>query len=364
MKRKIIIYGEFIEESTTGIAYVNSNLFQVFQNLKFKVTKLKEPRSLDYQKNKSKIKKRLNIKSFIYLFFDLLNLDNHDISFITLSMGNIGLLKTLLIHYLLQKKSKRVYLYIHRGDLDKRYLKSIFRKFIISNLFKNSFKIIFLSKIFILKLEKELLKDKYLVIPNSLNEEDCKISTSLFNNKIKNVLNKQKYLKIIYASNLQKQKGIHKIIKSVNLLNKNLKEYKIKLDIYGLQFEEIKGENNLVQYKGLLKTKKRLSTMSKYDFLITASNSEGLPITLIECLAIGLPFITTKVGAIDDLLISNYPYICSYETKSITNTLKKARNDNLNENNKIKDLIIANNKLFKTKFSSKKFFFNVKKSIF
>ena len=143
-----------------------------------------------------------------------------------------------------------------------------------------------------MKLEKKLLKDKYLIIPNSLNEEDCKISNSLLNNKINNFLNKEKYLKIIYGTNLQKQKGIHKIIKSVNFLNKNLKEYKIKLDIYGLKFEEINGENNLVQYKGVLKTKKRLSTMSKYDFLITASNSEGLPITLIECLAIGLPLYT------------------------------------------------------------------------
>ena len=31
---------------------------------------------------------------------------------------------------------------------------------------------------------------------------------------------------------------------------------------------------------------------------ISASITEGLPITLIECTAIGLPFITTKVGAV------------------------------------------------------------------
>ena len=50
--------------------------------------------------------------------------------------------------------------------------------------------------------------------------------------------------------------------------------------------------------------------MSSYDCLILPSFNEGLPLVLIECLSIGIPFITTKVGAIEDLLIKNYPYVC------------------------------------------------------
>ena len=71
---------------------------------------------------------------------------------------------------------------------------------------------------------------------------------------------------------------------------------------------------------------------------------------LLECLAIGLPFITTNVGAISDLLAPNYPYICSSDCKSIYKILKKVINDLEFNSHEIRNSIVLNNEIFIKKF--------------
>ena len=103
--------------------------------------------------------------------------------------------------------------------------------------------------------------------------------------------------------------------------------------------------------------------MSKYDFLITASKSEGMPLILIECLSIGLPFITTEVGAIKDILIKDYPYICTCTKKSIIKTIINLINDFDNQNEKVKKIISQGNKLYIDNFQYKNYYANIKKNV-
>ena len=99
------------------------------------------------------------------------------------------------------------------------------------------------------------------------------------------------------------------------------------------------------------------------DFLISASKTEGLPITIIECMAIGLPFITTNVGAINDLLIKNYPYITQSESFSIVKVICAALDDHTKNKTKLKSLIKANKDLFNRKFQYSKFHKNIKNNL-
>ena len=94
---------------------------------------------------------------------------------------------------------------------------------------------------------------------------------------------------------------------------------------------------------------------------ISASISEGLPITLIECMAIGLPFITTKVGAVEDLLIDNYPYISNSDSESILLTINKALRDLIENRIFINNLISSNNNLFQKKYKYENYFNCIKK---
>lgn len=349
--KKALIYGEFLETSSTGIAYVNSVLEESIIELKYQVTKIYEPRSKDYAFYEKRVIKKPHIFSFIKVIFKLFFLKAHNISFLTLSMGNLGLLKTLIIQFFLSIKTKRLYLYIHRGDLNKHYKKSTYKKIIINLILRNSFKIIFLSKKIKDDFSIKAFDKKIIIIPNSLSKEDSLVSKKIFERK-KNKIDykRKKQINLIFCGNIQKEKGIYNIIHSILHINKTQNQVKLNLDIYGIKFEEIPKNNKFINYKGRLSKENRLKIMSKYDFLITASLTEGLPMTIIECLALGIPFITTKVGAISDLLVKNYPYICTHDTKSIIKNLNKIIFDFYNKKEYLSKLIIKSNAIYNKKF--------------
>ena len=130
-----------------------------------------------------------------------------------------------------------------------------------------------------------------------------------------------------------------------------------------MKLEKINLEFDYVNYKGKLDTNTRLEHMSKYDCLLFASQNEGLPMILIESLSIGLPFITTKVGAIEDLLIKNYPYICKPTIKSIKNNINQFCFDITKNKNLLKKIAIENHKLFSDNFKYSIFEKNISENI-
>ena len=71
MKNKIIIYGEFIDECSTGIAYVNSNLENALNILGNQVYKIHDPRAKDYNPQIGTVKKNINFKYYLKLIFKL-----------------------------------------------------------------------------------------------------------------------------------------------------------------------------------------------------------------------------------------------------------------------------------------------------
>ena len=357
-----IVYGEFINKSSTGIAYMNSNLENCLKELGYKVEKIIDPRTKDYYEAKEIISKKANLNLFLKLIYKLVVIKKSDIAFITLSMNTLGLIKTFVINNLLKIKSNKNYLYIHRGDLNIHYKESLFKKVLIDLIIKQSNKVIFLSKILIDQNIIKNLNRKIIIIPNTLNNEDSLLSKSIYKNKLKIDNRKKHELKVIYCGNIQKEKGVEKIINCIKNINKENKTI-IKFDLYGMQFEKFNYDSKYISYRGRLNSKNRLKIMSKYDLFIMSSYSEGLPMVLIECLSIGLPFITTNVGAIPDLLIKNYPYVCSQNQKSIEANLKNFIYDFKNRKQYIKSIICKNNHLFNSKYKYKNFFDNIKKIV-
>ena len=171
--KSAIIFGEFLDKSTTGIAYMNTLLESSLKILGYKIDKLIDPRSYDYNQAKLINKKNFNSNKYIDLFKDLFLVKKSEISFITLSDGDLGLVKTFLIALILKNKSKYIYTFIHRGDLKKKFKQSRFKKFFIKLIFKLSNNIIFLTNSF--KNEMNFLVDqkiKYKVLSNSLRIEE------------------------------------------------------------------------------------------------------------------------------------------------------------------------------------------------
>ena len=113
-------------------------------------------------------------------------------------------------------------------------------------------------------------------------------------------------IKIIHIGRFEEQKNHKKIIEAARIL-KTRCPY-VKFDLYGegpLK-EEIK---NIIKQEKLEDTVRIAGLTSspnieltKSDIFILPSNWEGMPITLIEAMATGLPIIVTPVGGIPDMV--------------------------------------------------------------
>ena len=358
--KSAIIFGEFLDKSTTGIAYMNTLLESSLKILGYKIDKLIDPRSYDYNQAKLINKKNFNSNKYIDLFKDLFLVKKSEISFITLSDGDLGLVKTFLIALILKNKSKYIYTFIHRGDLKKKFKQSRFKKIFIKLIFKLSNNIIFLTNSF--KNEMNFLVDqkiKYKVLSNSLSKKDTYKSNIYF--KKGGGYHFGKRFNCIFSSNVQKEKGIFESIEAIKIINLD-DSFKVSLDIYGMLFDEIDPYIIYnINYKGKLSYNNRLEVMSKYDFLVLPSETEGFPMIILECMALGIPFITTRVGAIEQIVGKDYPYFCKKEKNSLIKTIKILINDFKDKN--LDKIRRRNKKRLEKYFSYENYLDNLQKII-
>jgi glycosyltransferase involved in cell wall biosynthesis len=101
--------------------------------------------------------------------------------------------------------------------------------------------------------------------------------------------NPEKQLKIIAVGNLSFQKNQLLAIRAFSLM----KNYNITLDIYGEGSlrQELQNQINLSDAKVQLKGTREItsSLLAQYDLFLMTSKHEGMPISLLEALASGLP---------------------------------------------------------------------------
>src|SRR5690606_22162053 len=119
---------------------------------------------------------------------------------------------------------------------------------------------------------------------------------------------KKKYSKkFVFISRVIKEKGIGTILKAFENLDASY-----SVDIYGpigkgdYAEEELNKRN--CKYKGVVPANRVIEILKKYDVLLlpTFFEGEGYPGIIIESLSIGMPVITTKWKAIDEIIIHNY----------------------------------------------------------
>lgn len=132
---------------------------------------------------------------------------------------------------------------------------------------------------------------------------------------------KNKIKKIIVIAVYKKSKGYIDLINIAELL----KDYNIKIDCYGYGDDEkfkhiiIKKKIKNISFKKFdpnLKNK-----IKNYDLLLHLSKREGLPVSVIECLSRGLPFIGYKIRGNEDLIINEYNGIFVESYKSVSNVI-------------------------------------------
>lgn len=111
-------------------------------------------------------------------------------------------------------------------------------------------------------------------------------------------------IKFLYLSRIEKAKGIWQLLNAFEIMNDN----NIELEIVGYGTEAdavaewIKHSNNKnIRFSGQLIGVEKAKAFQRNHIYILPSDTEGLPITILEAMYAGLPIISTKVGAIPEL---------------------------------------------------------------
>lgn len=117
-------------------------------------------------------------------------------------------------------------------------------------------------------------------------------------------------IKICTFSRVMKEKGIEELVNIVNLIN--LEYEKIRLDIYGqvdsLQtewFEHLKQSfSTSIVYKGVIPYDKSVEVLKHYSALVfpTKFFTEGIPGTIIDGYAAGIPVVSSRWESFDDVV--------------------------------------------------------------
>lgn len=100
-----------------------------------------------------------------------------------------------------------------------------------------------------------------------------------------------------------------------------------------------KKENITYHFTGAMENKDAMQYISKSDFevLVNVSESEGLPVTMMEAMSFAIPVIATKVGGVSEivkngyngLLIENDENICENLKNAILDFYKKDKNEKI-----------------------------------
>ncbi|EDP71465.1 glycosytransferase, putative [Flavobacteriales bacterium ALC-1] len=185
-----------------------------------------------------------------------------------------------------------------------------------SKILRGIFNSVFQSNTLQVVLASSFKKDLLNLSPKNLNEimvTTTAIDKSQIVQPQKNI--EAKPIKAMFLGRIQDLKGIEELIDAIGQLKKKEKLNDFKFSIVGHESktgyidvlkERLKTYNvssNQVCFLGRITGKNKFELYANHDVYILPSYTEGCPNSLLEALASGLFCITTRVGALSDLII-------------------------------------------------------------
>lgn len=166
----------------------------------------------------------------------------------------------------------------------------------------------------------KISEDKINIIPNSI-----KIPSEL-NKKINS-----ENLQIIYLGRIDKKKGLQKIIDAITILDNKI-PLKIHICGIGPDLEWMKHSipqkvsNNFI-FHGLVVGENKNKILKNSDIFLLPSDFEGLPISLLESMGLGVIPIVTPVGSIPEVVNNNNGILIN-NAEDISNAIELLFKDN------------------------------------
>ena len=244
------------------------------------------------------------IDNFIYIFVQrakvrsYLKLNKYDVVHIHTSREFLFFKDVLLAKMIRTEFNTPIMITIHVGSIDTVYNRiGWFKKKSIQLLNKYVAKTIFLSK----KMQQDFRRE-------GLSQNQSAVLYNFHNlaSTIKKVA-PTNCLQLLFVGAIHREKGILELLRALDIL----KEMNYHLNICGVltdksikqEIEDIvKRLGNKVSFLGYISGEEKTLLYRQSDILILPSYHEGLPLVIMEALGEGCAIISTKVGAIPEVL--------------------------------------------------------------
>jgi len=296
--KKVLIVGP-LPYPVSGVSLANLIVKQLLENEKgFSVKEINTSyNKFEESLGKFSIKKSIH---FVLINLKAFNVFGSDIVYITPGQTFFGVIKYTLFILIAFLTKKQLVIHIHGDYLHKEYqqlkgVKKLFFKFLLSKASKG----IVLSESLIRNMSPFIPKENIYILKNFAED-------FLMDNNIEKDYSS---LKIVFLSNLMKEKGINDLLESLEMLEKNNIQYEARIagniDIVNKDSVN-KKINSLVnaKYLGIVSGKEKLDLLhwSNVFVLPTYYSMEGQPISIIEAMASGNVIVTTKHAGIPDIV--------------------------------------------------------------
>ncbi|MFW5803752.1 MAG: glycosyltransferase family 4 protein [bacterium] len=255
---------------------------------------------IDFFNRGTKVK---SISKYVDFVFDLINfilvvLENkHLIFIINNSTGQLSFFRDYQFIKILRFLNKR-YIIFFRGWSDES-AEYIIKQNKYKRALENSSALIVLSKEFKTKLRKWGIKQPIYIETTAFDDD-------LIKNISMNVPKKNKQINLLFLARVEKTKGIYELLDAYKLLKSKFPFLTLTIAGDGSVLKDVKlqvKEKNLqnIKFTGYVKSEKKKEIFLKSDIYIFPSfHGEGMPNSVLEAMAFGLPVITRSVGGLKD----------------------------------------------------------------
>lgn len=118
-------------------------------------------------------------------------------------------------------------------------------------------------------------------------------------------------IRLLTLSRIQPEKGFKRMAVMQDLI-----KVPFVWDIYGSGNLDLLKPLTKCNYKGV--TNDAMEVMRQYDFLVQLSDTEGMPMVILEALSVGLPVITTNYPSAKELITHGVNgYIVDFDLKNL-----------------------------------------------
>lgn len=262
--------------------------------------------------------------------------------------------REMLLIFIAKLMNCKVIVYWHgwQNSFEEKIVNSKIHKMLFLNTYGKVDLCLVLGTVFKEKLLKLGYKNKILI------ETNCFDDTYLKNDNLNKSRKSRNRIRLLFLSRIEKQKGIYIAIETLSHLTK--KGYNLELVIAGTGNEvepamKYMNDENLknIIFVGNVSGIEKHKLLKNSDILLLPSFSEGLPLTILEGMAYGLPIVSRPVGGIKDIIIDgeNGYLIESFRAEDYVEIIERLINDNkkyeeISQNNILKaDLMFLPEKL-------------------